>query len=254
MATTSSPARRTASAPGLPPNELWLYHRLGGSGVKLTVAATSTRRPARSSRATGGSSTTPRAGRGSPYEPNLRRGLWSIVRYDRIDRRADDADQRHRRRGAAGDLARWQDAGLHQPARRRHRAGGAHARDRRRARAGARTDARRPGRLCGHGRVAQLRLHAGRPVAGLQQQGRSASARAGPGLDAAGDSVHRPGVDRAGADRHQTGPPAARARSRRRSCAARSSRPMDARSSSRHSAACGSRRSRAAAPPELRAG
>ena len=43
------------------------------------------------------------------------------------DQRAHDVDQRDRRRGASGDLARWADAGLHQPPRRGHRAGGAHA-------------------------------------------------------------------------------------------------------------------------------
>ena len=63
-----------------------------------------------------------------------------------------------------------------------------------------------------------------------------------------------PSVAGAGADRHQAGPDAARARSNRRSCAARSSPRTDARSSSRHSVACGCRRSRADAPQERRAG
>ena len=54
---------------GLPPNELWLFHRLGGTGVKLTVAATSTRQPARSLRVTAGSSTTPRGARDSRTSP-----------------------------------------------------------------------------------------------------------------------------------------------------------------------------------------
>ena len=68
---------------GLPPNELWLYHRLGGSGVKLTAAA-------ELNAATGPVSSrdgkfiyyAARRGRFS-YEPNLRNGLWSIVRYER---------------------------------------------------------------------------------------------------------------------------------------------------------------------------
>jgi Tol biopolymer transport system component/imidazolonepropionase-like amidohydrolase len=68
---------------GLPPNELWLYHRLGGSGVKLTVASDLN------------AATGPVASRDGKfiyyaarrsrfsYEPNLRSGLWSIIRYDR---------------------------------------------------------------------------------------------------------------------------------------------------------------------------
>ncbi len=69
---------------GLPPNELWLYHRRGGSGVKLTAAADV-------NAATGPVASrdgrfiyyAARKGRFS-YEPNLRRGLWAIVCYDRV--------------------------------------------------------------------------------------------------------------------------------------------------------------------------
>ena len=69
---------------GLPPNELWLYHRLGGNGVKLTAAADL-------HAATGPVAS--RDGRfvyfaarraGFSYEPNLRPGLWAIVRHDRV--------------------------------------------------------------------------------------------------------------------------------------------------------------------------
>ena len=68
---------------GLPPNELWLYHRLGGTGVKLTVASDLN------------AATGPVASRDGKfiyyaarrsrfsYEPDLRSGLWSIIRYDR---------------------------------------------------------------------------------------------------------------------------------------------------------------------------
>lgn len=69
---------------GLPPNELWLYHRLGGGGVKLTAATDL-------QAATGPVAS--RDGRfvyfaarraGFSYEPNLRPGLWAIVRHDRV--------------------------------------------------------------------------------------------------------------------------------------------------------------------------
>lgn len=68
---------------GLPPTELWVYHRLGGSGVKLTSST-------EVSAATGPAASrdgrfiyyAARAGRFS-YEPNLRNGLWQVVRYDR---------------------------------------------------------------------------------------------------------------------------------------------------------------------------
>ena len=30
--------KQDAKPAGMPPNELWLYHRLGGTGVKLTAA------------------------------------------------------------------------------------------------------------------------------------------------------------------------------------------------------------------------
>ncbi len=68
---------------GLPPNELWLYHRLGGSGVKLTVASDL-------NAATGPVAS--RDGRFIYYaarrarfctSPIFAAGLWSIVRYDR---------------------------------------------------------------------------------------------------------------------------------------------------------------------------
>ncbi len=75
--------REDGKRAGLPPNELWLYHRYGGAGVKLTAAA-------ELNAATG-----PVASRDGKfiyyavrrsrfsYEPNLRNGLWSIVRYER---------------------------------------------------------------------------------------------------------------------------------------------------------------------------
>jgi Tol biopolymer transport system component/imidazolonepropionase-like amidohydrolase len=68
---------------GLPPNELWLYHRLGGSGVKLTAAsdlnAATGPVASRDGRFIYYAARRPRFS----YEPNLRGGLWAIVRYDR---------------------------------------------------------------------------------------------------------------------------------------------------------------------------
>ena len=75
--------REEGKRAGLPPNELWLYHRLGGSGIKITAASDL-------NAATG--PVVSRDGRfiyyaarrsRFSYEPNLRNGLWAIVRYDR---------------------------------------------------------------------------------------------------------------------------------------------------------------------------
>lgn len=75
--------REDGKRAGLPPNELWLFHRLGGSGVKLTAAADLN------------AATGPAASRDGrfiyyaarrarfSYEPDLRPGIWAIVRYDR---------------------------------------------------------------------------------------------------------------------------------------------------------------------------
>ncbi|MBK5298708.1 MAG: PD40 domain-containing protein [Vicinamibacteria bacterium] len=68
---------------GLPPNELWLFHRLGGSGIKITAASDL-------NAATGPAGSrdgryiyyAARRSRFS-YESDLRNGLWAIVRYDR---------------------------------------------------------------------------------------------------------------------------------------------------------------------------
>ena len=68
---------------GLPPNELWLFHRFGGSGVKLTVGtdlnAATGPVVAREGRFIYYAARRPRFS----YEPNLRNGLWSIIRYER---------------------------------------------------------------------------------------------------------------------------------------------------------------------------
>ena len=75
--------REDGKRAGLPPNELWLYHRYGGAGIKLTAAADLN------------AATGPVASRDGKfiyyaarksrfsYEPNLRSGLWSIIRYER---------------------------------------------------------------------------------------------------------------------------------------------------------------------------
>jgi Tol biopolymer transport system component/imidazolonepropionase-like amidohydrolase len=75
--------REDGKRAGLPPNELWLFHRFGGAGIKLTAAADLN------------AATGPVASRDGKfiyyaarrsrfsYEPNLRNGLWSIIRYER---------------------------------------------------------------------------------------------------------------------------------------------------------------------------
>jgi Tol biopolymer transport system component/imidazolonepropionase-like amidohydrolase len=75
--------REDGKRAGLPPNEIWLFHRLGGSGIKLTAAADLNAAtgpvPSRDGRFIYYAA---RRGRFS-YEPNLRNGLWSIVRHER---------------------------------------------------------------------------------------------------------------------------------------------------------------------------
>jgi Tol biopolymer transport system component/imidazolonepropionase-like amidohydrolase len=75
--------KEDAKRAGLPPAELWMYHRFGGMGVKLTdgtaVSAASGPVASRDGRFVYYAI---RRGRFS-YEPNLRAGLWAIVRYDR---------------------------------------------------------------------------------------------------------------------------------------------------------------------------
>ena len=75
--------RQDGKRAGLPPSELWLFHRHGGGGIKLTAAA-----DVNAAAGPVGSRDgrfiyyAARRGRFS-YEPNLRNGLWSIVRYER---------------------------------------------------------------------------------------------------------------------------------------------------------------------------
>src|SRR6185295_9689591 len=68
---------------GIPPVELWLYHREGGNGVKLTssdeINNASGPAPSRDGRWIYFAA---RAGRFN-YVPDLSGGLWQIQRYDR---------------------------------------------------------------------------------------------------------------------------------------------------------------------------
>jgi Tol biopolymer transport system component/imidazolonepropionase-like amidohydrolase len=75
--------REDGKRAGLPPNELWMFHRRGGAGIKLTAASDLN------------AATGPVASRDGrhiyyaarrarfSYEPDLRSGLWAIMRYDR---------------------------------------------------------------------------------------------------------------------------------------------------------------------------
>jgi Tol biopolymer transport system component/imidazolonepropionase-like amidohydrolase len=75
--------KEDAKRAGLPPVELWLYHREGGGGIKL-VSSEEMNNVAgpvfsRDGRYLYFSSRQPRFN----YTPDLSRGLWQIVRYDR---------------------------------------------------------------------------------------------------------------------------------------------------------------------------
>jgi len=77
-------ARKEDAKPaGIPPVELWMYHRLGGSGIKLTSSEewhnASGPAVSRDGRYVYFAA---RRGRFN-YVPDMTRGLWHIVRYDR---------------------------------------------------------------------------------------------------------------------------------------------------------------------------
>ncbi len=177
--------------------------------------------------ATAASSTSPRARARFNYIPDLsQRPLADLRGYDRPTGETLPADERLRRRRAAGALAGRQDARLRQPPRRRHRAGRARPRHRRRSaswRAASRATSRRASRrwtsgpatrsrpdgqalvFSNHGKLTRLELASARAHArsrsprGVEQWRRAARRLAGEGA--------RP------------------ARSRRASCAGRASPP-----------------------------
>ena len=99
------PERRTASAAGIPPVELWMYHRHGGSGVKLTSSDEMNN--------ASGPVVSPdgryiyfsaRQGALQLRAGHLARSLADLPLRP-ADRGHDSADLGLRRRGAAGDLA-----------------------------------------------------------------------------------------------------------------------------------------------------
>ncbi len=163
---------------GIPPVELWMYHREGGGGgIKLTSSDDLSN--------AGGAAVSPDGRsiyfsarlRKFDYVPNLDDGLWEVRRYDRELARELPRRGRLRRRRAARDLARRQDTDLRVAARRRHvprrpRSRGGLGADPR-----ARRDARRDGGLRADGPLARLRLHARRQVDRLLEQGQARAAR-----------------------------------------------------------------------------
>ena len=113
---------------GIPPTELWLYHRRGGNGIKLTSSD--------DLNSAAGPVASPdgrfiyfsaREARFS-YQPKLAGGLWDIYRFDRTT--GERSQITSGIGGAAtGSVTRWQDARLCEPSRRRERARRAHARN-----------------------------------------------------------------------------------------------------------------------------
>ena len=99
---------------GIPPVELWMYHREGGgAGIKLTSGDDCQQRRRRRRLARRHArSTSRRACASFNYTPDLSDGLWQIWRYDRDLARDLPGGRRLRRRRAPRALARRKDADL----------------------------------------------------------------------------------------------------------------------------------------------
>jgi Tol biopolymer transport system component/imidazolonepropionase-like amidohydrolase len=68
---------------GIPPVELWIYHREGGSGIKLTSSDDLSNAGGAIASKDGKSIYYAARQRKFNYNPNLTDGLWQILRYDR---------------------------------------------------------------------------------------------------------------------------------------------------------------------------
>ncbi|MEZ5314100.1 MAG: hypothetical protein R2862_10860 [Thermoanaerobaculia bacterium] len=70
---------------GIPPVELYLYHRDGGSGVQLTSSDSLNNGSGPVASADGRFIYFSRRQRGFSYIPNLQDGLWQVARFDRVN-------------------------------------------------------------------------------------------------------------------------------------------------------------------------
>jgi Tol biopolymer transport system component/imidazolonepropionase-like amidohydrolase len=77
--------REEGKTAGIPPVELFIYHRQGGSGVKLTSADEISNCAGPVASSDGRFIYFSRRQRGFSYLPNLQDGLWQVARYDRMN-------------------------------------------------------------------------------------------------------------------------------------------------------------------------
>ncbi|MEO8277014.1 MAG: amidohydrolase family protein [Thermoanaerobaculia bacterium] len=75
--------REPGDTGGIPPVELFIYHRDGGSGVKLTDGDATSNAAGPVASSDGRFIYFSRRQRGFTYIPNLQDGLWQVARYDR---------------------------------------------------------------------------------------------------------------------------------------------------------------------------
>ena len=189
---------------GLPPVELWLYHREGGGGIKLTsseeVNNASGAAPSKDGRWIYLS--TRKAA--FSYVPDLTPGSLADLALRPHHGRDVPGDGGLRGRRAPAALARREAARLREPPRRKHRPGASRPGHGRRERRGHGRPPRRAGRLRPDRPLARLRLHARRRVARLLERGqdREAGPRDPP---ARGDSLSRAGRPVDGAPRRLAG-------------------------------------------------
>ena len=156
---------------GIPPVELWIYHREGGGGIKLTSSDDVNNAGGAVVSRDGESIYFSARQRKFSYTPNLADGLWQIWRYDR--ELAETFPVAGGFGGAVRPALSPDGKTLTFVSRRDDDTCPRRARPRLGIRADprARRDARRDGGLRADGPLARLRVHARRQVARLLQQG-----------------------------------------------------------------------------------